>query len=824
MDARTITRPPFSVSHARLHRIAAPPAIAVAAFLASACATGSAVPAHATLPPAASAGTTGAAHADPAVDTADAAGAAGAAFHRARTALPARWGATPPGVSHPDHAREIDLQHQSVRLRFDRTRRTVVGSTTLRVAAIGAARSAITLDAVGVRTSRVTSHAGVSLPFEQGDHTLVVRLPAPLVPGRATTITVEYEAPADGHASHLGDRPSATWLRGSLGLVSRWLPTVADPADAATWELLVRVSARERVLASGRLAAARASGHEVEYRWIQERAAPAHLLVLHAGDVIVLQDRWRSASMGYWTPATQVERSWQRLGRTPRVVELFSTLSGIDYAWPAYDQALIVDGDDEGALVPGVAMALHVVGAADGGEADVARDDADVARLLAHQWFDARVTPRSWGQLWLTDGVAAFMAQQFVAQEHGEAAGRLMRHDARERALAADVVARRPLPYDRWRADPTELRASAHAADRGALVLQMLRRELGDSLFWRAFRAYASGSAHRLVDTGDLRRSFEASAARSLEGFFRQWVYGAGYPVLDVRTSYDSASRLLRVVVRQVQPRDSLTGLFVADAELRVVTDVDTVTIPVPIRGETTEVSRVLSGIPRTMRFDPDGWLLARTRFHRAPDALRRQLRDADPTARFDALRALDVAGDTAALPVIRELLARDAEWRVRATAAAVLGSLRALAGGAARDGVIAVLREAAARDTSALVRAAALEAAARSLAEVADSVAMREVEALATEWLTAAGSPANRRLAAVRALAPLGGRTRASDVAVLGALGDASPGVRRAAASAVAERGDAASLPALERRLAAERDPLVRNALEDAIAALGRR
>src|SRR5687768_13809752 len=46
------------------------------------------------------------------------------------------WGAAPPGEPRAERQRAYDLQHQDTRVRFDWARRAVVGTTTIRVAAL----------------------------------------------------------------------------------------------------------------------------------------------------------------------------------------------------------------------------------------------------------------------------------------------------------------------------------------------------------------------------------------------------------------------------------------------------------------------------------------------------------------------------------------------------------------------------------------------------------------------------------------------------------------------------------------------------------------
>ena len=72
-----------------------------------------------------------------------------------RTDTMIAWGPLPPGTPHPERARIDDLQHQVVHVRFDRPRHAVVGSTTIRVAALDKPLTTIPLDAVGMTIQKV---------------------------------------------------------------------------------------------------------------------------------------------------------------------------------------------------------------------------------------------------------------------------------------------------------------------------------------------------------------------------------------------------------------------------------------------------------------------------------------------------------------------------------------------------------------------------------------------------------------------------------------------------------------------------------------------
>jgi aminopeptidase N len=75
----------------------------------------------------------------------------------------------------------------------------------------------------------------------------------------------------------------------------------------------------------------------------------------------------------------------------------------------------------------------------------------------------------------------------------------------------------------------------------------MLRRLIGDDVFFRGVRRFYSASRFRKVGTDDLRNAFEAEAGRSLDRFFDQWIYGSTLPRLKVQYRVDGAELAVHV-------------------------------------------------------------------------------------------------------------------------------------------------------------------------------------------------------------------------------------------------------------------------------------
>src|SRR5438128_4102662 len=71
---------------------------------------------------------------------------------------------------------------------------------------------------------------------------------------------------------------------------------------------------------------------------------------------------------------------------------------------------------------------------------------------------------------------------------------------------------------------------SALVYNKSAAVLHMLRRLVGDDMFFRGLRRFYRASRFRKVGTEDFRAAMEAEAKLPLDRFFERWIYGSTLP------------------------------------------------------------------------------------------------------------------------------------------------------------------------------------------------------------------------------------------------------------------------------------------------------
>jgi aminopeptidase N len=147
-----------------------------------------------------------------------------------------------------------------------------------------------------------------------------------------------------------------------------------------------------------------------------------------------------------------------------------------------------------------------------------------MAHELAHQWWGVLVGIRSWSDFWLNEGMASFMARAFIERHQGRPA-----YDHRIAELREELAGLRrdgkdrPLHYEGWKTASEALGPIPYV--KGALFLDRLRSELGETAFWRGIALYTRSNARGLVDSRDFQRAMEEASGRPLASLFDDAVY-----------------------------------------------------------------------------------------------------------------------------------------------------------------------------------------------------------------------------------------------------------------------------------------------------------
>jgi Peptidase family M1 domain len=154
-----------------------------------------------------------------------------------------------------------------------------------------------------------------------------------------------------------------------------------------------------------------------------------------------------------------------------------------------------------------------------------------LAHEVAHQWWGQAVGWKNYHEQWLSEGFAQYFAAMYAQKERGpEVFGSVIRQMRRS---AVDMSPQGPvyLGYrlGHIRSEGRVFRALVY--NKGAMVLHMLRRLIGDEAFFAGLRDFYSTWRYKKAGTDDLRAAMEkAAAGRPLERFFERWIFSSGIP------------------------------------------------------------------------------------------------------------------------------------------------------------------------------------------------------------------------------------------------------------------------------------------------------
>ncbi|MCP3903924.1 MAG: hypothetical protein GY715_09850 [Planctomycetes bacterium] len=684
--------------------------------------------------------------------------------------------------------RLVDYLHLKLEMRFpDLESMHFTAVETLRIVPIGTPTRSLVLDAIGLDVSSARIN-GQAVEFFVDDTTVTVRFEPPLELGREYELVFEYacERPYAGMiftpaAADVDGYGSEVHTQGQTVTNRHWFISHDAPNERMTSELIVDVPDGYAVSGNGRLVSQFTNDDRAVWHWLQDKPHVSYLVSLVIGDFDRVELEHARVPMTVWAPKGLGGRVEQSYGRTGAMIDLFERRFGVEYPWARYDQ-LVVKNFGAGGMENTSATTMYPSAVFDANALLDGDLDSLIAHELAHQWTGDLITCKEWAHIWLNEGFATFGSALWFEQRDGEdgylaSIRRSMGVARRDRTTGSTPMVSGV--YERaWET----FRRPGNPYPKGSSILHMLRRMLGEQVFWEGVRLYMNRHALGTVETNDFRYALEEVSGRGLEWFFEQWCFRPGCPNLDVTIDYDGGTRELLVDVAQTQKTDERTPAFRFELPVFVRTAHGDRTYTIDVTETTTSFRTTLDGVPEIVAVDPWLHVLCTMNVEKADRLWERQANDG-PTlpARH---RAVDALGESDT-PDHRALLTgviRDDTLHHSIRSAAV-EALRGFGSDEAKAEAIALLDEPVAE---AKVRV-------KLVAALGDHDAADVTERLA--GIASTDVSYDTRVAAINALAKLEAKDHADTIAELVHFPSQHDDVRVAALDALAEFDDARGL-----------------------------
>lgn len=508
----------------------------------------------------------------------------------------------------------IDVENYRFELTLADSTDALEGRATVRVRFTKPGVSELPLDLVslnetgfGMTVSSVTSTKG-PLQYTHADDLLNIRVPEAKAEGSYWDVVIEYRGIAAGGLrigpNKFGERTffSDNWPNRAHD----WLPTIDHISEKATSEFVVTAPAHYQVVSNGLLVEEtdRPDGRRLTH-WRQSVPISPWLYVLgvarfavqHLGDL-------DGKPIQTWVYAQDRDAGFHDFAvPTRQAMEFYEA-----YVGPfAYEKLANITSPATGGGMEAATAIMYGENSVTGQRSTRWRNV--IIHEVAHQWFGNAVTESDWDDVWLSEGFATYFTLLFIEHAYGRDEMVEGLKSAAERVWSwYDENPGYRIVHDNL--DDMSRVTSVATYQKGAWVLHMLRRRMGDEAFWSGIQAYYARYMNGSTTTSEFRVVMEEASGQDLELFFEQWLYSGGNPRLEGWWEYDADSGTVTIEIRQTQDVGPLFHLAldvgVYEAGFLLPATVETV----QISGERHLFEVAVEGEPSEVRLDPGTWAL----------------------------------------------------------------------------------------------------------------------------------------------------------------------------------------------------------------------
>jgi len=447
---------------------------------------------------------------------------------------------------------------------------------------------------------------GVATSFQQNTSSFSINLPRAYNPGETLSLVVSYEGnplPTGFGSFEFASHPGGPWiwtLSEPYG-AKDWWPCKDDPSDKAdSADVFVTCDSTLKVGSEGDLVSVVSQGNGTSTsHWHEGYPIASYLLSVAIADYQQFVDWFRYSSSDSMEVLNYVLPEHFAAARTALVheVDMLSVFSNLYGMYPFIKEKY---GHSEFGW--GGAMEHQTMTSTTTFNEDV------ISHELAHQWFGDMITCQTWADLWLNEGFAQYSSALFREKEYGQKSyWDYMNGQMSLAAAAKGEIGIADTSSVRNLFDPSRIYS------KGATVLHMLRHVLGDSVFFQCVRSYADqpGLRYSTASIRDFESVCENVSGRSLAWFFREWIYGEGFPQYYFSWSSKQTGSTFNTTVALSQ--ETPTGYptyFTMPIDIRFSGDKWDTVVTIFNDSLQQQFTFSLSTKPSTVLLDPNGWIL----------------------------------------------------------------------------------------------------------------------------------------------------------------------------------------------------------------------
>jgi aminopeptidase N len=468
----------------------------------------------------------------------------------------------------------LDVNYYGLNLKIDYTKRLLVGAVTIGFKTLtdNFAEARFELkNSMKVDSVKIGSF---DLPFQQtADNDLKITLDQNYSKDKLLKVRIFYQGTPTSTSSFtssfkfsqhgINNAPLISTLSEPFG-ASDWFPcknTLLDKADSS--DVNITSSKNFVSVSNGKLVSTvdNADGTRT-YSWRNRYPIAHYLISLAMTDYQLVEQSFKTTTgktmpiLNYIYPESNTASTRLSLDQTLPMMTLFSDLFG-EYPFinEKYGHAQF---DWGGGMEHQTCSSMQNFGG------------FLVAHELGHQWFGNKITCRNWENIWLNEGFATYCEVLYAELAGGQAGY----NQSIEQKMTRAKSATGSIFVENTKSE-NEIFNSNRSYSKGAIVLHMLRGVVGKDVFFKILQTYLNDPklAYSTAVTEDFQAVASTVSGKNLDAFFKQWIYGDGFPKYNYTWSTTQrGTDQFEVTLDLTQTGTTKTPVFTMPIELKLVT------------------------------------------------------------------------------------------------------------------------------------------------------------------------------------------------------------------------------------------------------------
>ncbi len=444
--------------------------------------------------------------------------------------------------------------------------------------------------------NRVVDDAGRQIQASRStqDFSVHLNFPAPLVKGKATTLTFSYDGRLNGQEESPVYGIKFADIQNDFAYLmypARWFPLNDYTIDRYTAEMHITVPSEFKVVASGIESSGAAAPGKATFGFQYNKPSFPGSIAIVQGEPVRVSSQGVTTSIYFRQKKSMANAYGEEAGK------VMTFLSGLYGLAPQANLTLVEteDGTPNGYSAPGVVfLSPRGIGS------QVA--SRLLVNQMARQWWETLTSPINRDHMWLENGNARYAELLWEEHANGPGAMEQSMHDTYVEALTVD----NPPLIQAGRLEDYSPEYWASTAGKGAAILNMLRSVIGNDNFNKVMAKFTEQHAWQSVSTADFRKTAEEISGQNLQYFFLQWIESSGAPEFKLEYTVFRTQKGFRVMGKISQDLDT----FHMPVDLKIETEGNPETKRVDVVGTSSEFTVDTFGKPKQVTVDPSGTVL----------------------------------------------------------------------------------------------------------------------------------------------------------------------------------------------------------------------